>query len=67
MFGNFDYFLMQNQVDLSAHCSYHFSTSLQSKMQEHNDFNPVFEHSDTLSFALLACIVLYINGKKNQV
>ena len=26
--------------------------------------NPVFEHSDTLSFALLACIILYINGKQ---
>ena len=25
---------------------------------------PVFEHSDTLSFALLACITLYINGKQ---
>ena len=24
--------------------------------------NPVFEHSDTFSFALLACIILYING-----
>ena len=26
--------------------------------------NPVFEHSGTLSFALLACIILYINGKQ---
>ena len=26
--------------------------------------NQVFEHSDTLSFALLACIILYINGKQ---
>ena len=25
---------------------------------------PVFEPSDTLSFALLACIILYINGKQ---
>ena len=25
--------------------------------------NQLFEHSDTLSFALLACIILYINGK----
>ena len=24
--------------------------------------NPVFEHSDTLLFALLACTILYING-----
>ena len=24
--------------------------------------SPVFEHSDTLSFALMACILLYING-----
>ena len=24
--------------------------------------NPVFEHSDTLSFALLACIILHMNG-----
>ena len=24
--------------------------------------NTVFEHSDILSFALLACIILYING-----
>ena len=24
--------------------------------------NPVFEHSDTLSFALLSCIILYKNG-----
>ena len=23
----------------------------------------VFEHSDTVSFTLLACIILYINGK----
>ena len=26
--------------------------------------NPVFEHSDTLSFALLDCIILHINGKQ---
>ena len=26
--------------------------------------NPVFELSDTLSFALLVCIILYINGKQ---
>ena len=26
--------------------------------------NPVFKHSDTLSFALLACIILNISGKK---
>ena len=26
--------------------------------------NPVFEYSDTLSFALLACIILYINSKQ---
>ena len=26
--------------------------------------NPVFEYPDTLSFALLACIILYINGKQ---
>ena len=26
--------------------------------------NPVFEHSDTLSFALLACFILYIHGKQ---
>ena len=26
--------------------------------------NPVFEHSDTLSFALLAYIILHINGKQ---
>ena len=26
--------------------------------------NPVFEHSDSLSFALMACILLYINGKQ---
>ena len=26
--------------------------------------NPVIEYSDTLSFTLLACIVLYINGKQ---
>ena len=26
--------------------------------------NPVFEHSDTLSFALLACVILHINGKQ---
>ena len=25
--------------------------------------SPVFEHSDTLLFALLACIILHINGK----
>ena len=26
--------------------------------------NPVFEHSNTLSFVLLACLMLYINGKQ---
>ena len=26
--------------------------------------NPLFEHSDTLSYALLACIILYVNGKQ---
>ena len=26
--------------------------------------NPVFEKSDALSFVLLACIILYINGKQ---
>ena len=26
--------------------------------------NPVFEQSDTLSFALLDCIMLHINGKQ---
>ena len=26
--------------------------------------NPVFEESDALSFVLLACIILYINGKQ---
>ena len=26
--------------------------------------NPVFELSDTLSFALLDCIILHINGKQ---
>ena len=26
--------------------------------------NPVFEQSDTLSFALLDCIILHINGKQ---
>ena len=26
--------------------------------------NPVFEYSDTLSFAFLACIILYINSKQ---
>ena len=25
---------------------------------------PVYEHSDTLSFALLACIILYTNDKQ---
>ena len=29
-------------------------------------FNPVFEHSDTLSFALLACVILHINGKQSR-
>ena len=41
MFGNlqfitiFDKFILPNQVDLSAHCPYHFS---QTKMQQHIDF-----------------------------
>ena len=26
--------------------------------------NPVFEHPDILSFALLDCIILHINGKQ---
>ena len=26
--------------------------------------NPVFEHSDTLSFALLASVTLYLSGKQ---
>ena len=26
--------------------------------------NPVFEHSDTFSFALLVCIILYINDEQ---
>ena len=26
--------------------------------------NPVFEHSDTLLYALLACIILHIDGKQ---
>ena len=46
MFGNlkfitiFDNILLLNQIDLSAHCFYHFSTRLcpQAKMQQHIDF-----------------------------
>ena len=47
MFGNlrfitiFDNFLLPNQIDLSAHCFYHFSTSNicpHSKMQQHIEF-----------------------------
>ena len=46
MFGNlrfittFDYFLLSNQVDLPAHCFYHFSTSNDrphTKMQQQID------------------------------
>ena len=46
MFGNlrfiaiFDNFLLPNQVDLSAHCFFHFSTSnvLILRSQQHIDF-----------------------------
>ena len=28
---------------------------------------PVFEHLDTLSFAFLVCVILYIDGKQSGV
>ena len=36
---------------------------LLSSLNSRTDHNQVFEHSDTLSFALLACVILHINGK----